>query len=295
MFTNQNLLGKPLVLNRRIAKAKRKNPVFLGILILSLFGFAFCISEVILSGFGKSLCQADTCQVVESFALLPRPLLAGIAASYFFIQALLAYGVWRGWPYGLNLLTFLATGALGLESILLGRQFFDYHLSCPFCLTVAAFAILSALMALLASRKFVVLGAITGALLAFALTPLSVSPLNKIATKRIYRGNPQEKMILIYAPNCPHCHEVLSFCKNLSDIDLLLCPRQKAQAFMHTLDIKGVPVLIIDRDGEKEILVGSKLILSYLKSQQVSQTTLPPLEELLAPEGICSEVQKCEP
>jgi len=295
MLIDQNFLGKPIEMGRDFSSSKRKNPLFLLVSFLSFLGFFFCLAEVILSASGKSLCHADTCEIVESFSLFSRPVLAALAACYFFLQGLLSLRIWKGGLKGLGFLIFMAATALGVESILLGRQFFDYHLSCPFCLTVAAFTISSGLLILLATRKFVVLGAILGVILALSLTPLSILPLSKAATERVYRGNPQEKLILIYAQNCPHCHEVLSFCQQLSDIDLLLCPRNKALAFMHSLDIKGVPILIVDRNGKKEVLVGSKLILSYLKGLTTKELPLPPLEDLLTPEGICSETQKCEP
>jgi hypothetical protein len=161
---------------------------------------------------------------------------------------------------------------------------------------VASLTIISASLVLLFSKRLAVFGAILGITLALILTPIPLTPLSEASIKRIYRGNPTTKMILIYGEDCPHCHEVLSFCNQMQDIDLLLCPKQKALAFLRTLDIKGVPVLVVDKNGEKEIFVGSKLIVSYLKnSEKGAGPEISPLEELLTPEGICSEVQKCEP
>ncbi len=270
-----------------------KVPFFLAA-IVSLLGLIYCGTEVILSGLGKSLCHSDTCTIVESFAVLPRPVLSAGGAFYFLLQGLLALRVFKtGRPSGF--LIFLASSALGVEAILLGRQFIDYGLHCPFCLTVATFTILSAGLILLASQRFAVLATIAGVFLALVLTPVSVAPLSASSVKHIKRGNPSAKMILIYADNCPHCHEVLSFCDQLEDIDLLLCPKHKALAFLRSLNIKGVPVLVIDKDGEKEVLVGSKLIIARLKSTEAPSPGFMPLEELLTPEGVCSETKKCEP
>lgn len=267
---------------------------FLLAAILSILGLLYCGTEVILSGLGKSLCHSDTCEIVESFSLLPRPVLSAGAAFYFLLQGLLALRVFKtGRPS--TFLIFLASSALGMEAILLGRQFIDYGLHCPFCLTVATFTILSASLVLLASKRFAVLATVAGVFLALVLTPVSLSPLSEVSVKRIKRGNPSERMILIYADNCPHCHEVLSFCDQLEDIDLLLCPKQKALAFLRSLNIKGVPVLIIDKEGEKEVLVGSKLIIARLKTAEAPSPGFMPLEELLTPEGVCSETRKCEP
>ncbi|NPA49674.1 MAG: hypothetical protein GXO20_06795 [Thermodesulfobacteria bacterium] len=283
-------------LRGEISYRRSNRGFFLLVAILSLLGFIYCFTEVILSSFGKSLCHSDTCQIVESFSLLPRPLLAAGAAFYFLLQGILAYRVFRKGSRSIKFLVFLAAIALGVECILVGRQFIDYRIHCPFCLTVALFTIISASLVLLLSKRLAVFGTVLGIVLALILTPISLTPLSEAAIKRIYRGNPAGKMILIYAENCPHCHEVLSFCNQMSDIDLLLCPKERALAFLRTLDIQGVPVLVVDKNGEKEVLIGSKVILSYLKSfQEASKPALPPLEKLLTPEGICSEVQKCEP
>jgi len=189
------------------------------------------------------------------------------------------------------LLVLAASAALGAEAILVGRQFVDYHTHCPFCLTVATFTILSASTVVFVTRRLVVFGVLLGVTAALLLTPLSIRPLSLAATKHIYRGSPTEEWVLIYAPECPHCHEVLSFCENLSDIDLKLCPKNKALPFLHMLGIKGVPVLVVNRNGEKRILVGSGLIISYLKGEGEKH----PLQGLIPPGGICEENKKCEP
>ncbi len=293
MVRNLVLRRYPMELRDGLSYRKRKKNVFLLVGGISLFGFIYCALEVILSSFGKTLCHSDTCQIVESFSLLPRPLLSAVAALYFLVQGIFALGAWKRNQLALKFLVLLAALGLGVETILVGRQFIDYHQHCPFCLKVAGFTLLSASLILFSSKRLAVFGVVGGAVLALLLTPISLTPLSNAAVKRIYRGNPQEKMILIYADQCPHCHEVLSFCETLNDIDLLLCPKQKALALLRTLDIKGVPVLIVDKNGEKEILVGSKLILTRLKATQ--KEPLLPLDELLTPEGVCSEVQKCEP
>lgn len=261
------------------------------VVLLSLAGAAYCGTEVILSLTGKSLCHAETCEVVESFSLLSRPALSLFATAYFLLQGALALALWRRKMALLPLLVLTASAALGAEAILVGRQFVDYHVHCPFCLTVATFTILSATTVILVTRRFAVFSTIFGVAVALLLTPLSIKPLSLAATKHIHRGTPTEEWVLIYASDCPHCHEVLSFCETLEDIDLKLCPKEKALPFLHMLGIKGVPVLVVNRDGEKRILVGSGLILSYMKGEEKSH----PLEGLIAPSGVCEENKKCEP
>ncbi len=259
--------------------------------LVSFAGAAYCGTEALLSLSGHTLCHAETCEVVESFSLLSRPVLSLLAIVYFVFQGALALALWRKKVSLLPLLVLAASAALGAEAIFIGRQFVDYHTHCPFCLTVATFTILSATTIILVNKRFAVFSTIFGVAAALLLTPLSIEPLPLAAAKHIYRGTPTEEWVLIYAPECPHCHEVLSFCESLSDIDLKLCPKNKALPFLHMLGIKGVPVMVVNRGGEKRILVGSGLIVSYLKGEDEKH----PLHGLISPGGICEENEKCEP
>ncbi len=259
--------------------------------LVSLAGAVFCGTEVFLSFIGHSLCHAESCNIVENFSIFSRLGLSAIAAIYFLFQSVASFCVWQKREVFLTPLIFISAVAIGTEAILMGRQFIDYHLYCHFCLTVAAFIILSSGLILVVSKRFVVFGVIFGVIFALMLTPLSIQSLSQAATQHILRGSPTEKWILIYAPECSHCRKVLSFCQNLKNVDLRLCPRDKAIFFLHIMGIKGVPVLLVYRDGEKRIFVGSNLILNYLKSQERG----PLFPELIPPEGICEENRKCEP
>ncbi len=275
-------------------KVRIERKVFLLVALISLAGFFYCGAEAILAFFGRTLCHAETCAIVESFSRLSRQEMAALAAAFFFLQALGAFSLWwAGGPF-LRPLIFMSATALGAEVVFIGRQFVDYQLRCPFCLTVAVLVILSSSLVLFSCKRLAVFGVVAGAALALILTPLSITPLSQAAVKHIHRGSPTESFILIYADNCPHCHEVLSFCEKMKDLDLLLCPQEKALAFLRLLEIPGVPVMVVNKNGEKRVLVGSGLILSYLKEGE-KQEAPPSIEEFLSPSGICEENKKCEP
>ncbi|WP_457755541.1 hypothetical protein [Thermodesulfatator indicus] len=271
------------------------------VLLASIAGFFFCVTEVFLGFFGKSVCTSSACYVVEEFSQLSRQTLAALAAIYFAIVFFLVRAFLKGDRLVVPFLCVTASVALAGEMVLLSRQAWDYHLHCPFCVTVGIFILLTALPSLLRFLRISVILAVIAVSWAFALTPLSIAPLSEASVKRIYRGEPSEKYILIYSENCPHCHKVLNFCEKLENLDLFLCPKDKALAFMRSLDIKGVPVMIVDRNGEKKILVGDNLILAYLKreeSKEKSSVLLPegstlPLN-LPSPGGICTEDKKCD-
>ncbi|NPB10064.1 MAG: hypothetical protein GXO17_06880 [Thermodesulfobacteria bacterium] len=283
-------LGSGIAFHQRVRVERR---VFLIVALISLAGFLYCGAEAVLSFFGRTLCHAETCAIVESFSRLSRQEMAALAALFFLFQTIGAFSLWwAGGPF-LRPLIFTSAMALGAEAVFLGRQFVDYQLHCPFCLTVAAFVVSSSALVLLSCKRLAVFGAVAGMVLALLLTPLSIEPLSRAAVKHIHRGSPTESFILIYAEDCPHCHEVLSFCEKMEDIDLLLCPKEKAFAFLRMLDIPGVPVMVVNKNGEKRVLVGSGLILSYLKEGEKPKA--PSLDEFLSPSGICEENKKCEP
>ncbi|OAG26771.1 hypothetical protein [Thermodesulfatator autotrophicus] len=271
-------------------------------LLASIGGFLFCMSEVVLSIFGKSVCTSSACYVVDEFSVLPRSTLAAFAAIYFGIIFFLVRAFLKGDRLVVPFLTVTASVALAGEMVLLSRQAWDYHLHCPFCVTVGIFILLTAVPVLLRFLRISVILAVIAVSWAFALTPLSITPLSEASVQRIYRGNPAEKYILIYSDNCPHCHHIIEFCEKLENIDLYLCPKEKALAFMRSLDIKGVPVMIVDRNGEKEIMIGENLILSYLKKTEEKEEnpilmvpqTPSNLEKFLVPGGICTEDKKCD-
>jgi len=282
------LMSEDLSYQQRVRISR---PFFLFVALLSLAGFIFCSTEVILSTMGRSLCHTETCQIVENFSRLSRPLMATLAAIFFLAQSLGALALWWSRTSCLPLLVFISSVGLGVEAILLIRQFFDYHLHCPFCLVVAALVVLSAVPILLVCKRFAVFGVLLGLLVASFLAPLPILPLSQAAVKHVHRGSPTETLILIYSDDCPHCHEVLSFCETLEDLDLFLCPKEKSLAFLRMLEIPGVPVMVVNRNGEKQILVGSGLILSYLKRNQEGTS----FDEFVSPSGICEENRQCEP
>ncbi len=283
-------LGGGIAYHQRVRIGRR---IFLLVALISLAGFLYCGTEAVLAFFGRTLCQVETCAIVESFSRLSRQEMAAMASVFFFLQALGAFFLWwSGGPF-LRPLILLSATALGAEVVFVGRQFVDYQLHCPFCLTVAVLVVTSSSLVLFSCKRLAVFGVVAGVALALLLTPLSITPLSRAAVKHIHRGEPTESYILIYADDCPHCHEVLAYCEKMKDLDLLLCPREKALAFLRLLEIPGVPVMVVNRNGEKQVLVGSGLILSYLQRGKGPKT--PSLEEFLSPSGVCEENRKCEP
>jgi len=269
-----------------------------------LFAFGLSI-EAFLNLKGRALCKLDSCLIVGDLTRFSHQVMVLLGLSYFVVFSGFLFLVLRRWKLE-SLLSFMASSGLGAEAVFLLRQGFDYHLWCPFCLTVALGVIGSAVPVLWHFRRSkhsaVSLGGILlGITVAFYFTSISLVPLEEVA----FSGKPSSGLILVYSPKCPHCHEVLEFCKKIPEINLSLCPREKALGLLRLLDLKGVPILVIKEPPRVRILQGSGAIIAYLRERfprpVKAPGPIPPgateMPGLLIPEtgGVCSELQpKCD-
>ncbi|OAQ20870.1 hypothetical protein [Thermosulfurimonas dismutans] len=268
--------------------------------------FALGLSvEALLNFKGRAFCELSSCFIVGELARLSHRSMVLLGLGYFAVFSVLLILVLRGQRLG-GLLLLLASSGLAAETIFLLRQAFDYHLWCPFCLAVALGVVGSALPVLWHFKYPVVgfLGALLGIVVAFYLTSISLIPLEEVAFSAFPERPSSSGLILIYSPECPHCHEVLEFCKKIPEANLSLCPREKALGLLRSLDLKGVPVLVIKEPPRVRILQGSGAIIAYLRERfprpVKAPGPIPPgateMPGLLIPEtgGVCSELQpKC--
>ncbi|QJA05316.1 hypothetical protein FVE67_00285 [Thermosulfurimonas marina] len=267
-----------------------------GVLLVVLFWTLGLFIELLLNFKGKSLCQATSCVVVGEWARLSHREMVLLGLVYFLGLGGFLLGKKEG------LLYLWASGGLFAETIFFLRQGLEYHLYCPFCLLVGLGVALSALPLLVFHRPSwgALLGGLAGLLLGFALTATPLSALKARAFPAFPDRPRVPDLLLIYSPDCPHCHEVLDFCRHLPQANLYLCRKEEALPLFRILGLSGVPVLIVDRPGRREILEGSRAIIAYLEKRFGGQgLSLTPLENgLFVPQietGVCSELKpKCE-
>lgn len=264
--------------------------------------------EAFLNLKGRAFCELSSCLIVGELTRLSHRSMVLLGLGYFAVFSVLLILVLRGQRLE-GLLLLMVSSGLGAETVFLLRQAFDYHLWCPFCLTVALGVVGSAVPVLWHFRHFRYpavgfLGALLGIMVAFYLTSISLAPLEEVAFSAFPERPPSSDLILIYSPKCPHCHEVLEFCKKIPEINLSLCPREKALGLLRLLDLKGVPILVIKEPPRVRILQGSGAIIAYLRERfprpVKAPGPIPPgateMPGLLIPEtgGVCSELQpKC--
>lgn len=266
--------------------------------LIALFWTLGLTIEFFLNLKGQSFCEASSCLVVGELARLKHREMVVLGLIYFF--GLLFLLVLRPWNKGLTL---WAGGGLFAELIFLLRQALEYGIFCPFCLVVGLGVFLTAAPILYYFRFSApsFLGALGGLLLGFYLTASPLTPIKAQAFPAFPERPRVSDLILIYSPDCPHCHEVLEFCRKLPKANLNLCPREKVPGIFRMLGLAGVPVLLVDSPPRIEILEGSGPILAYLRKRFAEQETplapSEPFEGLFIPEtgGVCSEFKpRCE-
>lgn len=232
---------------------------------LYLSGFLLISSEIILKFFGKSICQTEGCRIVESFVVGGEKvlLIAGLIlfAVLFLISISKKFHIFH---------STILIAALSAEGYLLAFQSFVIKEFCIFCLTVFVILLLASIVRLLHGRKEI----------AFAFVSLiSVFFISLIVNPQI-REIPSSQYVLVYSKDCPHCKEVIQYCKQLSIPVHLLEARDMGGA-LKSLRINSVPVLLCNEGQEKKFIIGVDKIKEYLiakantRQQQGSSEVCP--------------------
>ena len=265
-------------------------------LIWSLLFALGLVFEAVLNLKGQTLCERESCRIVNDLARLSHENMVFLGIAYLTSLAVLSALVLRGyrrWETPLVLLAFMGIGA---ETIFLLRQAFDYRVWCPFCLAVAV-GVLGAALPVLWQAIFRqigpegIAGTVLGVAVAFFATSVSLEPIWKASLQ-----NPENSsdLVLVYSSDCPHCHEVLDFCERVG-IDITLCPKEKAIGLLRLLGLKGVPVLLVGKPSEVQVIQGSNRIIAFLERnfRAVEPRFKLPLfpEKFVFPqdEGVCLE------
>ncbi len=237
-----------------------KNKKFSLSALLYLTGFLLVLAETIMHFYGKSLCTTEGCKIVESFVkggdlvlLITGLALFGVLT---FISLVRANSLIEHIHSGI-LIT-----ALSVEGYLVGFQLFIIKELCIFCLTVFGILFISSVFRLF-KKHHAMAYAFIGFVSVF-LTIYLVNPgINLI---------PSSQYVLVYSQGCPHCEEVIQFCKAHS-ISVKTQDAKEVAGILKTLKIEHVPVLFCDEGATKKFIVGQDNIKEYLLSQATQSST----------------------
>lgn len=219
-----------------------------------LIGFLITSTELIFHFFGRTLCLTEGCSIVESFVkggnivLLVSGVILFIALFFISLKETHSKNLTLSYIHSLILVI-----ALSAEGYLTGFQFFIIKEFCIFCLTVFSVLFIACVIRLMQSKKELIFAFVSFASV-FFLTYL-VNP--QIGTI------PSSKYVLVYSKDCPHCREVIQFCKQHS-ISVEAVEAQKISSTLKSLNINSVPVLFCNEGKEKKFIVGTDNIKEYL-------------------------------
>lgn len=229
-------------LNPRLKKIYAPDIVFY------FMGFALAVTELLFNLSGKSLCKTEGCRIVESFVRGGEIVLLLSGVVLFGVLFLLSINKKFPLFHSIILIT-----ALSIEGYLLGFQSFIIKEFCLFCLVIFGILFISAMIRLLQGRKEIAFAFISFASVFFII--YLVNPkINEF---------PSSQYVLIYSKDCPHCNEVIQYCKQMS-IDVHALNVKEISGILKSLKITSVPVLFCNEGEEKKFIVGVANIKEYL-------------------------------
>lgn len=231
--------------------------------IFYLIGFFVTMFELIFHFFGKTLCRTEGCRAAESFVKGGEIILLVSGFILFSILSLISFKEpenkisIRGYIHSLLLVI-----ALSAEGYLVGFQAFIIKEFCLFCITVFSILIMASLIRFINKRKemvFVFVSFVSVFFMTFLVNP-------QIGTI------PSSPYVLVYSKDCPHCKEVIQFCKQHS-ISVEAVEVQKVSSALKSLNINSVPVLLCNEGNEKKFIIGSDEIKKYLLAKAPSNSS----------------------
>ena len=257
---------------------------------VSIGGLILVSVELIMQLYSSSICGTEGCRIVASHARYGdiTMLLPGIAV--FFILAFLS---------GINrflrekrfdsIIDVVLIVSIVAEGFLVGYQAFRIHIPCMFCLSVFAVLIILGIMRIVEGHKNVILG-FAGFVMIFSLFYLVLPAVNDCDCIR------DNRLVLFYSENCPHCETVKKLCRNC-DLQVNELPAEEHGEFLRNMDIDEVPVLLVNDKTEKRILIGEVRIKEYLLNVNYNKEKSAWMSEIFsssAHAGTCKAGKPCK-
>ncbi len=219
--------------------------------LLSLFGAFFTLAQLILKTMHSSICTTQGCLIVAKSVRFSDSFIILAGFITFSLLFLLSFS---NKSKSSRFIDFILTLSLSAEGIFVGYQLFRIKHLCLFCLSVFAIFVLLSIARIL-QREYGVLTGFTSFAVILSLCYILKPPeVNIIASK---------PLVLVYKPTCSHCEKVIEEAKK-NHVSIYTVKAGSCMDLLRMLNIKEVPVLIVNRRGKKEIIVGEKNIIQYL-------------------------------
>jgi len=280
------------------------------------------------------ICLNEGCEIVDSFPKLP-PLYFNVAGFIFFLILFWSFLKGRkGSEYWHRFAKLLLLAGLATEAVLLFFQYSIVTAFCSYCLIIFSIIfflnILCGLWQLFSS--VIVFFAVFLMLTTLELRGVPNSDISLDSGSYAQIGEEMEgaELYLFFSETCEHCKNVISILGDgnrcnirfnpIGQIDHFLLPGSRCfleynsrinRAFLKSLDMKEIPVLVVKEQGRIVILKGESRIKEYLNEEclnrkenrynETSQMTgseygyipgLKPLEEGCSVNADCEEISR---
>ncbi|MEZ0344114.1 MAG: hypothetical protein ABWJ99_04860 [Caldimicrobium sp.] len=220
---------------------KNKNKRALPVYFFILSALLLISAELLLNYFGKSLCQAKTCEIASNLLIIPKIYLLFLALIYFVLLFLLTkiYLYTEGALF-LNLLLFAIIAGFSGDILFISKLIFEYQLICYFCVGIFLILFFTILSYLYLFRGFkfntsilffIIFGLIFGIIAAYKITTPDLISLNTFS----------KSQFLIYSQDCPRCKELLS---KINPKNTATIPFYQIYPIFKVFDFNTVPILI---------------------------------------------------
>ena len=266
-------------------------------LFISLASLIIVSIELVMQLLNTSSCHTEGCKIVAQYARYGdmAMLVPGILAfaSLSLLSGLNLFIHERKVDWIINI---ILSAAITAEGFLVGYQTFRLHVFCAFCLVVFGFFLILGVLRVLEGHKEVAIG-FAGFIVIISLFYL-VLPVGTNVNCDCIKNS---RLTLFYNDACPHCEAIESMCKDC-DVEVNTVSAKKHVALFDSMDISEVPVLLINDEREKRILVGESKIREYLaknndeKSDRVSSFLSTPVHAGVCKVGSkeCSDIWQFE-
>ncbi|CAG35450.1 vitamin K epoxide reductase family protein [Desulfotalea psychrophila] len=256
-------------------------------LIIVLIGILVTGTQTALIFFGEqAICFNEGCAVVESFTKVP-PVIFNLAGCLYFLLIFYTFCRARsgsdGWR---QLASLLLLAGMAAEGVLVAFQYYIVDIFCSYCLIICSLVFA---LNLIAGLKQFCRGivAFVAVLVAFSVLQFS-SPGGNISLEggvyaRLAGDSGAKKMYLFFSETCPHCEEVIATINESNTCEIAFNPvgvitdfplenavvkdgyrAEGNVAFLASLGIREIPVLVITGPGGAEVLKGKNRIDDYL-------------------------------
>jgi len=237
----------------------KRNLRFIFVLVC-VIGLILVAAELAFQLFNVSICTTEGCRVAirqtryGSISIL----LPGIAI--FLVLALLTKdSMPQHKEYFDKAVSMLLIAALSAEGFLVGYQAFRLQAACAFCIVVFGIFIILALLWFLEGRREVVsgfAGFFTVLIFLYLIMPV---PAAHLGSKNIGSS----MLTLFYDSSCKSCESINELCKEFG-IQVNKIVAGSNIEFLNFMDIKQLPVLVVNGSEEKKIIIGESRITEYL-------------------------------